>query len=59
MFWICSWSSGLDLNKLNSLSKRNCSKIPVCPPNCPPLASGFYQILVVSNGKTVPFLFCC
>uniref|UniRef100_A6W3I1 Uncharacterized protein n=1 Tax=Marinomonas sp. (strain MWYL1) TaxID=400668 RepID=A6W3I1_MARMS len=35
-------SSGLDPNKLNELSKRNRSKMPVCPPNCPPLASGFY-----------------
>ncbi|QHJ89288.1 hypothetical protein EYZ66_13710 [Aequoribacter fuscus] len=42
MFWICSLSSGLDLNKLNELSKRNRSKMPVCPPNCPPLAYGFY-----------------
>ncbi|BAC93023.1 hypothetical protein [Vibrio vulnificus YJ016] len=42
MFWICSLSSGLDPNKLNELSKRNRSKMPVCPPNCPPLAYGFY-----------------
>jgi hypothetical protein len=55
IFWICSLSSGLDPNKINGLSKKNRSKMPVCPPNCPPLAYGFYEILVVSNGKTVPF----
>ncbi|TPE54024.1 hypothetical protein FJM67_06365 [Maribrevibacterium harenarium] len=42
IFWICSLSSGLEPNKLNELSKRNRSKMPVCPPNCPPLAYGFY-----------------
>ncbi|MBE0349307.1 hypothetical protein PLIP_a3776 [Pseudoalteromonas lipolytica LMEB 39] len=52
-------SSGLDPNKLNNLPRINRSKMPVCPPNCPPLVYGFYEILVVSNGKTVPFLCCC
>jgi len=42
MFWICSLSSGLDPYKINELSKRNRSKMLGCPPNCPPLASGFY-----------------
>ncbi|EGS63327.1 hypothetical protein VC87395_000219 [Vibrio paracholerae 87395] len=42
MFLICSLSSGLDPYKINSLSKRDRSKMPVFPPSCPPLAYGFY-----------------
>ncbi|MEY2345190.1 hypothetical protein I3679_019505 [Proteus mirabilis] len=48
-------SSGLAPNKLNNLPKRNRSKMPICPPNCPPLAYGFYEILVVGNGKQYRF----